>query len=437
MSSKADTKNMNQEKKHELKPKLRFPEFWDAGEWEEDKLGDLSKILRGGSPRPIENFLTTDIDGLNWLKIGDVDKNSKYVTHTQERVRPDALSKTREVNPGDLILSNSMSFGRPYILKIKSCIHDGWIAVTEIDRQIDRDYLYYLMTSPTSQIYFLNNAAGSGVQNLNADIIKLLPILFPNYLEQQKIADCLSSIDDRITLETQKLDTLKAHKKGLMQQLFPAEGETLPKLRFPEFHDSGEWEETSVGQISANVIAGGTPSTLEKEYWNGSIRWMNSGELNYKKVCEVQGRITEKGLQNSSTKLIPKHCILIGLAGQGKTRGTVAMNMVELCTNQSIAAIFPNEKLFNSNFLYQNLDNRYDELRRISAGGEGRGGLNLQIIKSLKVNLPSPPEQQKIADCLTSIDEAIAAQIQAISTLKTHKKGLMQQLFPSVDEVTG
>jgi len=206
----------------ETLPKLRFPEFRDAGEWEENKLGDLSQILRGGSPRPIENFLTTDVYGLNWLKIGDVDKNSKYVTNTQERVRPDALSKTREVNPGDLILSNSMSFGRPYILKIRSCIHDGWIAITKIDKQIDRDYLYYLITSPTSQAYFLNNAAGSGVKNLNAEIIKLLPILFPQKSEQQKIADCLSSLDELITAQSQVIDLLKLHKKGLMQQLFPS-----------------------------------------------------------------------------------------------------------------------------------------------------------------------------------------------------------------------
>jgi type I restriction enzyme, S subunit len=208
----------------------------------------------------------------------------------------------------------------------------------------------------------------------------------------------------------------------------------MPKLRFPEFQDAGEWNEKTIGQISRNVIAGGTPSTLEKEYWNGNIRWMNSGELNYKKVYEVQGRINEEGLQNSSTKLIPKQCVLIGLAGQGKTSGTVAMNMVELCTNQSIAAIFPNEKIFDSNFLYHNLDNRYDELRRLSAGGEGRGGLNLQIIKSLRICLPSLIEQQKIADCLSSIDELITAQIQKNDALKAHKKGLMQQLFPAEGE---
>ena len=207
-------------------PKLRFPEFRDAGEWEDTKLGDLSIILRGGSPRPIDNYMTIEASGLNWLKIADVNKDAKYVTCTKERVLVTALSKTREVNPGDLIMSNSMSFGRPYILKIKTCIHDGWIAVTEIDKQANRDYLYYLILSPVSQAYFVNNAAGSGVQNLNADIIKLLPVLIPkDPTEQQKIADCLSSIDDLITAQAKKIDALKAHKKGLMQQLFPATDE--------------------------------------------------------------------------------------------------------------------------------------------------------------------------------------------------------------------
>src|SRR5690606_30006001 len=105
-------------KRQALVPRLRFPEFREAGEWEGTKLGTLSTIVRGGSPRPIDSFLTRDVDGLNWLKIGDVDKGAKYVNSTEERVKKSALSKTRVVNPGDLIMSNSMSFGRPYILNI-------------------------------------------------------------------------------------------------------------------------------------------------------------------------------------------------------------------------------------------------------------------------------------------------------------------------------
>ena len=126
-----------------LVPVLRFPKFREAGEWKAKRLEDFAVIVRGGSPRPIDEFITSDPNGLNWLKIGDIDKESKFVTSTQEKVIPAALTKTRVVNPGDLILSNSMSFGRPYILEIKTCIHDGWIAVSEIDTGLDRDYLYY------------------------------------------------------------------------------------------------------------------------------------------------------------------------------------------------------------------------------------------------------------------------------------------------------
>ncbi|SER17385.1 type I restriction enzyme, S subunit [Solimonas aquatica] len=206
----------------ETLPRLRFPEFQDAPEWEQKILGGLSTIVRGGSPRPIDGYLTKLPDGLNWLKIGDVDKESKFVTQTEERVRPEALSKTREVFPGDLILSNSMSFGRPYILKIRTCIHDGWIAVTCLSKLIDRDFLYYAIGAPSSQSFFNDQAAGGGVKNLNADIIKSLAIAHPTVAEQQRIASCLSSLDDLIAAQSDQLEALKTHKKGLMQQLFPS-----------------------------------------------------------------------------------------------------------------------------------------------------------------------------------------------------------------------
>jgi type I restriction enzyme S subunit len=206
-----------------------------------------------------------------------------------------------------------------------------------------------------------------------------------------------------------------------------SEAVNIPQLRFPEF--SGEWESTKVGRISNKIVAGGTPSTLKVEYWGGDIRWMSSGELNYKKVFEVEKRITTLGLNKSSTKEIPEHCILIGLAGQGKTRGTVAMNMLGLCINQSIAAIHPNNNVFDFNFLYHNLDNRYDELRRLSTGEGGRGGLNLQIIKTLDISLPTKLEQQKIAAFLTAVDNKIEKLSKKQALLGEYKKGLMQQIF--------
>ena len=203
------------------------------------------------------------------------------------------------------------------------------------------------------------------------------------------------------------------------------DNQLVPELRFKEFDE--EWNKDKVGNI-AKVTAGGTPSTLKTEYWGGDIRWMNSGDLNLKRVYEVKNRITEVGLKNSSTKIIPVNSILIGLAGQGKTRGTAAINLVELCTNQSIAAILPSDN-FESEFLYQNIDGRYEELRRLSTGDGGRGGLNLQIIKGFYVPIPSLPEQQKIASFLSAVDKKIQQLTKKKVLLEQYKKGVMLQLF--------
>ncbi|WP_295908226.1 restriction endonuclease subunit S [uncultured Xanthomonas sp.] len=200
-------------------PRLRFPGF--NGEWRVVKLSDVSTVVRGGSPRPIDSYLTHAADGLSWLKIGDVDKAAKYIERTQEKVIPAALSKTRQVHPGDLILSNSMSFGRPYISKITCCIHDGWLAITDIAKQVNSNFLYYALRSQACQTYFLNAAAGSGVKNLNAEIIKQLSVVIPMLEEQRRISECLSEIDEVIALHSGKIALLQRHKAGLMHCLFP------------------------------------------------------------------------------------------------------------------------------------------------------------------------------------------------------------------------
>lgn len=208
----------------------------------------------------------------------------------------------------------------------------------------------------------------------------------------------------------------------------------VPELRFLEFRNKEQWVTKKIGNI-AQVTAGATPSTSIPDYWGGQIPWMNSGELNLKRVYDVANRITEMGLKDTSTKLVPPGCILIGLAGQGKTRGTAAINYIELCTNQSIASIHPNKDKFNSEFMYQQMDFMYPHLRSLSKGEGGRGGLNLSIIKSIDIFMPSILEQKKIADCLESIDELIMIHKQKHETLKAYRIGLMQQLFPAEGEV--
>lgn len=196
-----------------------------------------------------------------------------------------------------------------------------------------------------------------------------------------------------------------------------------------------DWEVKRLGDVT-RIQAGGTPSTLFEAYWNGNIRWMNSGELNLKRVYEVEGRITELGLNNSSTHLIPKGCVLIGLAGQGKTRGTAAINYVDLCTNQSIAAIFPSD-FHNSDFLYHVMDNKYQELRELSDGGGGRGGLNLKILNDIQIPLPPLPEQQRIAKALSDVDALISTTEKLLQKKKNIKQGTMQELLTGKKRLPG
>ena len=195
------------------------------------------------------------------------------------------------------------------------------------------------------------------------------------------------------------------------------------------------WEVKRIREF-ASCSAGGTPSTLVPEYWGGSIRWMTSGELHLKQVRDVANRITENGLLHSSARMLPTGCVLVGLAGQGKTRGTVAMNLVPLCTNQSIAAILPNPT-FVSEFLFHNLENRYDELRDLSSGGGGRGGLNLTIIGSMEIPLPSVSEQRAIARALSDMDSLLDALDQLIAKKLDLKQAAFQQLLTGQTRMPG
>ena len=416
------------DEKTKLVPKLWFPEFRGAQGWERAFLGDLSEVVRGGSPRPIDGFLTTAADGLNWLKIGDVDKEAKYVTHTQEKVRPEALSKTRVVSPGDLILSNSMSFGRPYILQIKTCIHDGWIAITRIAKEAERDFLYYSISAPTSQSYFVDNAAGSGVQNLNADIIKTLSVCFPSLTEQQKIANCLSSLDELIAAQARKVAALKTHKKGLMQQLFPREGETQPRLRFPEFRGAGEWECLTLADV-AQISSGTTPSRSNSEFFNGGIiPWVKTTDLNNALISQTEECITPK----ARARVNPVGSVLVAMYGGFNQIGRTGCLRVPAATNQALSVLVLDKNRALPVYVLAWLNAKIDVWKRIASSSRKDPNITGADVAKFPITLPKPDEQQRIAICLTSLDQLITAATQELDALKTHKKGLMQQLFPSV-----
>lgn len=197
------------------------------------------------------------------------------------------------------------------------------------------------------------------------------------------------------------------------------------------------WEEISIKNIAYDVLTGGTPSTVVEEYWNGDIPWMSSGELNLKRIYSVDKMITQAGFDNSATSLIPPQCILVGLAGQGKTRGTVGINYLSLCINQSICAILPNTNILSSEYLYQYLNSKYLDLRELSMGNGGRGGLNLQLIKNFPILLPPLSEQRRIAEVLSDTDTYISSLKKLITKKESLKQGIMQELLTGKKRLPG
>ena len=188
--------------------------------WVERKLGDNAIIQRGGSPRPIEAYITTNQNGINWIKIGDVRPNDKFVRHTAEKIIQEGVSRSREVCKGDFILSNSMSFGRPYILDIDGCIHDGWLVIKYYSETYDMNFLYYILSSDVVFKQYIAMAAGSSVKNLNKEKVANVLLYAPNSLaEQRAIASILTKMDDEITALEAKKAKYEAVKQGMMQQL--------------------------------------------------------------------------------------------------------------------------------------------------------------------------------------------------------------------------
>ena len=158
-------------------PEIRFKGFTDA--WEQRKFSELVTIERGGSPRPIDKFITKDEDGLNWVKIGDAPEQGNYITKTAEKIKPEGLPKTREVHPGDLILSNSMSFGKPYIMAIDGCIHDGWLAIRDTNKMFDLKFLCIMLGTDNMLSQYKAMAAGSTVNNLNKELVGGTTVSYP------------------------------------------------------------------------------------------------------------------------------------------------------------------------------------------------------------------------------------------------------------------
>jgi len=207
----------------------RLPGF--STQWSTVKIKSICTVKRGGSPRPIDSYITDEADGLNWLRIGDINSGDRYIYKTSEKIRKEGLKKTTLVHAGDFILSNSMSFGRPYIMKIDACIHDGWLALMGISAQVNKSYLYYLLSSEIMQAKFKSISAGSGVQNLKKETVSEVYISLPSRGEQDAITNILTATDDEIEMLKEKRVLAASQKQYLIDNLITGKVSTPENLR--------------------------------------------------------------------------------------------------------------------------------------------------------------------------------------------------------------
>ena len=408
---------MQSAEKHALVPKLRFPEFQDAGEWEIDHLGQAAEFVSERIQLEkirLENYVSTE----NILpNFGGVVKASNL---------PTTGSITRfKIN--DVLVSNI----RPYLKKVWRSDKDGGasndVIVLRAKQYLVEQFFPFILRNDAFIDYVMKGAKGVKMPRGDVSLMRQYPIGYPSPAEQQKIADCLASIDEVITLEAQKLDTLKPHKKGLMQQLSPAEGETLPKLRFPEFRDAGEWG-SEFGDVLFDQISNKNHNSdlpvLAITQEQGAIP---------RNLIDYHVSVTEKSIE--SYKVVEAGDFIISLRSfqvgieYSSYKGICSPAYVILRLKAGYSAGYFKHFLKTSRFialLIKNLEGLRDGKM-----------VSYKQFSELQLPTPSRNEQQKIADCLASLDDHITAQTQKLAALKTHKKGLMQQLLPAPDEVQG
>ncbi|MDR6982164.1 type I restriction enzyme S subunit [Rheinheimera pacifica] len=413
-----------------LVPKRRFSEFEGAGEWsfvplnklalrrtEKNRSGKLTRVLTNSAEHGVvdqRDFFDKDIAIQGNLESYCVVEKGDFVYNPR-------ISKFAPVGP---ISKNMLATG----------VMSPLYTVFRFENENDDFYRHYFYS--TGWHKYMRQVSSSGARHdrmaISTDDFNAIPLpVAPDAKEQQKIADCLSSLDALIGAQADKVDALKTHKKALMQRLFPREGETVPQLRFPEFKDCGEWEPKLLGKLGELVsgltyspedvrdegllvlrssnVQNGAVSLDDNVYVRPDIKGANLSKPNDILVC----------VRNGSKPLIGKNALL----PEG----------LPLCTHGAFMTIF---RAKNPKFVFQ-LFQTYAYERQVAADlGATINSINGNQFKKYEFYVPkSEDEQQKIADCLSSLDELIAAEADKLEALKTHKKGLMQQLFPVLDEV--
>ena len=388
--------------------------------WNYKKLGDVCTVERGGSPRPIDDYITDDPSGINWIKIGDTNDESMFITQTAQKILPEGMKKSRYVRPGDFLLSNSMSFGRPYILKIDGCIHDGWLVLRDKENVFDKRFLYYYLSSNPTYQKFKMMAVGGVVNNLNSEMVRGVDVPIPGKDEQVKIADVLD-----------KISRIIAYKKKEL-----VKSDDLIKARFVEMFgnpvvgDRIKGNKHKIGDFASVTKLAGFEFTKYIKYKDSGDIIMLRG-LNCKKGHLVLDDI--KWIDQKTSDLLPRSKLYYGdiLMTYAGTIGDVAMvdtdNKYHLAPNVGKITIEDKEN-FNPIYLIHLFMYTHDYIMSF-ASQVAQASINMEKIRNFEYYYPNIEAQNRFEVFVKQVDKSKVAVQKSLEQTQILFDSLMQQYF--------
>ena len=374
--------------------KSRFIEMFGQCN-KEELIGNVVSICRGASPRPISEYITKDSEGINWIKIGDVSDDSLYITSAEEKITKEGASKSRLVHKGDFILSNSMSFGRPYILGIDGCVHDGWLILSKFSETFNEIFLYYALKSDYVQNQFRMKVNGATVKNLNSDLVKNTKIKVPPIEKQMEFSNFIEQIDK---------------SKFLLQQILE-KFELLKKSRFIEMFgnvatNNKRWEKTKLGNKS---VIGSSKRIFANEYTTEGIPFYRSKEiieLGMGEKPSVELYISKKRYQEIKEKFgipIPGDILMTAVGTIGKF--WIVPNSKPFYYKDG-NLVYIRTKEFNPLFLKKLLEMLIEKYKVENANGSAYTALTIEKLKDLQIVLPPMTLQKQYEEFHIQIDKS-------------------------------
>ncbi len=388
--------------------------------WNYVKIGDVCTVERGGSPRPIDKFITDDPNGINWIKIGDA-TDSMYITETAQKIIPEGMKKSRYVQPGDFLLSNSMSFGRPYILKIDGCIHDGWLVLRDNGGVFDKCFLYYYLSSPSTYQKFKNMAVGGVVNNLNSDMVRGVTVPIPKMEEQIEIVQTLDNVSNLIFLRQQQLAKLDELVKARFVELF---GD--PKINPNKY---------PVCQLSEHIAFLTSGSRGWAQYCaDDGTEWFIT--IRNVKDCHIETDNMQpiNAPDNAEAKRtrVQEGDLLISITADLGRTGVVTKEIAEhgAYINQHLTCIRLKQDVLNplyvAYFMESSAGKEQFESKNQSAV---KAGLNFNSINSLRLMVPPLEEQNAFVNFVEQVDKSKVAVQKALDEAQLLFDSLMQKYF--------